>query len=100
MGQRLAGWNHLHNWMHFLITGRCPRRWAFGVPFLLALTCLNVRAQQSTQLRVGHFPNLTHAQAVYARATGQFEKAVGIPIKWVSFNAGPSAMAGMTRPVL
>jgi NitT/TauT family transport system substrate-binding protein len=38
---------------------------------------------------------LTHAQAVYARATGDFEKAIGVPIRWVSFNAGPSAIEGL-----
>lgn len=46
-------------------------------------------------LRLGHFPNITHAQAVYARAGGQFEKAVGVPIEWTSFNAGPSAIEAM-----
>jgi len=54
-----------------------------------------VLADEAKQLRIGHFPNLTHAQAVYARATGQFEKVVGIPIKWVSFNAGPSAIEAL-----
>jgi NitT/TauT family transport system substrate-binding protein len=55
----------------------------------------NTHAEQSAVLRIGHFPNLTHAQALYARATGQFEKAVGIPIKWTSFNAGPSAIEAL-----
>jgi NitT/TauT family transport system substrate-binding protein len=44
---------------------------------------------------LGHFPNLTHAQALYARATGKFEKAIGIPIKWISFNAGPSVIEAL-----
>ena len=47
------------------------------------------------QLRLGHFPNLTHAQALYARANGTFEKAIGAPIKWTSFNAGPSAIEAL-----
>jgi NitT/TauT family transport system substrate-binding protein len=47
---------------------------------------------EAKQLRLGHFPNLTHAQATYARAGGQLEKVVGVPIKWTSFNAGPSAI--------
>ncbi len=47
------------------------------------------------QLRLGHFPNLTHAQALYARANGTFEKAIGVPIKWTSFNAGPSAIEAL-----
>ncbi len=43
-------------------------------------------------VRIGHFPNVTHAQALVARATGQYEKALGVPIKWSSFNAGPTAI--------
>src|SRR5262245_24487930 len=44
------------------------------------------------QLRLGHFPNVTHAQAVYARATGCFEQKIGAAIRWSSFNAGPTAI--------
>src|SRR5262249_15892346 len=57
--------------------------------------CWTAPAEQSRQLRLGHFPNLTHAQALYARATGQLEKAIGIPIQWTSFNAGPSAIEAL-----
>src|SRR5690242_6210192 len=58
--------------------------------FSLGLVFASAAAPQ--QLRIGHFPNLTHAQAVYARATGEFEKTTGVSIRWVSFNAGPSAI--------
>ncbi len=47
---------------------------------------------EARELRLGHFPNLTHAQPVYARAGGQFEKKIGVPIRWISFNAGPTAI--------
>lgn len=53
------------------------------------------RGAETTGLRLGHFPNLTHAQALYARANGTFEKAIGAPIKWTSFNAGPSAIEAL-----
>lgn len=43
------------------------------------------------ELRLGYFPNLTHAQALYARATGAFER-IGAHITWIAFNAGPGAM--------
>jgi sulfonate transport system substrate-binding protein len=46
-------------------------------------------------LRLGHFPNVTHAQALYGRATGSFVKAVGEPVEWVQFNAGPSAVEAL-----
>jgi NitT/TauT family transport system substrate-binding protein len=50
-------------------------------------------------LRVGHFPNLTHAQAILghnaSRGTnGWFERYLGpsIKVEWHAFNAGPSVM--------
>lgn len=49
-------------------------------------------SSQAQQLRLGHLPNITHAQALYARAGGQFEKKTGAVIKWSSFNAGPTAI--------
>jgi NitT/TauT family transport system substrate-binding protein len=48
--------------------------------------------EPARELRLGHFPNITHAQAVIAHATGEYEKAVGVPIRWTTFNAGPSAI--------
>jgi len=44
-------------------------------------------------LRLGFFPNITHAQALYARATGLFEKK--FPIRWTAFNAGPTAIEAL-----
>lgn len=52
-----------------------------------------------TKIRVGHFPNITHAQGVIAHALsrqgkGWFEQRVGpeTKIEWFVYNAGPSAM--------
>jgi NitT/TauT family transport system substrate-binding protein len=59
---------------------------------ILFFSALISAAEQAGELRLGYFPNITHAQALYARATGEYEKAIGIPIKWVSFNAGPTAI--------
>src|ERR1043166_1231500 len=59
------------------------------------LFCFGSSAAEPNYIRIGHFPNITHAQAVYARSTGQFERAVGIPIRWTSFNAGPSAIEAL-----
>jgi len=47
------------------------------------------------ELRLGYFPNITHAQALYGRATGEFEKKLGVPIKWTPFNAGPTAIESL-----
>jgi NitT/TauT family transport system substrate-binding protein len=67
------------------------------LPLLVALTLVwPVRAadRQGPELRLGYFPNITHAQALYARATGAFEKA-GVRINWIAFNAGPGAMESL-----
>lgn len=52
-------------------------------------------ADETRPLRLGHFPNITHAQAVYARAGGQFEQKIGAPIVWTSFNAGTTAIEAL-----
>ena len=52
-----------------------------------------------TILRVGHFPNVTHAQALVAHALsrqgkGWFEQRLGpeVTVQWYVYNAGPSAI--------
>jgi NitT/TauT family transport system substrate-binding protein len=64
----------------------------------LAITGLADAAENST-LRVGHFPNITHAQALVAhnlsrQGKGWFEERLGpgLKIEWFVYNAGPSAM--------
>lgn len=51
----------------------------------------------ATTIRVGAFPNVTHAQAMVGKANGWFEKAMGpqVKIQWTSFNAGPSAIEAL-----
>ena len=50
-----------------------------------------------TVVRVGAFPNITHAQAMVGKANGWFEKGLApdTKIEWVSFNAGPSAIEAL-----
>jgi NitT/TauT family transport system substrate-binding protein len=52
------------------------------------------------ELRLGYFPNVTHAQALYARATGAFEADLGVPIRWIAFNAGPTAVESLFADAL
>jgi NitT/TauT family transport system substrate-binding protein len=67
---------------------------------LIACTaCLAETSQAETVLRIGHFPNITHAQALVAhnlsrQGKGWFEEKLGggIKIEWFVYNAGPSAM--------
>ena len=56
---------------------------------------LSSQAQEAKEFRLGHFPNVTHAQALLAHANGDFEKEIGIPIRWTIFNAGPSAIEAL-----
>lgn len=56
-------------------------------------------ASAETVLRVGHFPNITHAQGLVAHSLsrqgkGWFEERLGpgTKIEWFVYNAGPSAM--------
>src|SRR5881296_4066433 len=70
--------------------------------FLLSMSLWFTAATFSlaeTKIRVGHFPNITHAQGVVAHALsrqgkGWFEQRLGpgTKIEWFVYNAGPSAM--------
>ena len=74
-------------------------------PFLLALALVLSPVAgfaQQTVLRVGHFPNITHAQALIAseltrQGKGWFESRLGgdVKIQWFVYNAGPSAMEAL-----
>ena len=49
------------------------------------------------ELRLGYFPNVTHATAVYGDAAGTFEDALddGTTLTTQQFNAGPSAVEAL-----
>jgi NitT/TauT family transport system substrate-binding protein len=68
-----------------------------GLLFLAA--ALGVARSEPTILRVGYFPNVTHAQGVIGshgtrEKHGWFEERLGsdVTVQWYAFNAGPSAM--------
>ena len=52
---------------------------------------------QTSVVRVGAFPNITHAQAMVGKANGSFDKALGsgAKIEWKTFNAGPAAIEAL-----
>lgn len=72
----------------------------------LAITgCKKEQKEQSAKqagaearpLRVGFFPNITHAQALVGNASGSFQQALGASgIEMKMFNAGPAAMEALT----
>jgi NitT/TauT family transport system substrate-binding protein len=70
----------------------------FGVVGLAALGsvgCRNKPSAAGSALRLGFFPNLTHAQALVGNAEGTFEREVGGPVTTRQFNAGPAAMEAL-----
>src|SRR5262245_53387043 len=83
-----------------------PNRWLLpsgAVRAALAAVVLGAvpvaGSAQETIVRIGHFPNLTHVQAVVAhhlsrQGKGWFEQRLGpeAKIEWYVYNAGPSAM--------
>lgn len=69
------------------------------ITVLLAAAAFATTLSAKTVLRVGYFPNVTHAQGVIgktltAQHKGWFEERLGpdVEIQWYAFNAGPSAM--------
>ncbi len=65
---------------------------------LLAMAGCNQENPDSTVIRIGGFPNVTHVQALVARnmsrhGEGWFERYLpGYSIEWYTYNAGPTAM--------
>jgi NitT/TauT family transport system substrate-binding protein len=48
---------------------------------------------QENTIRVGFFPNITHAQPLIGRADGTYQKSLGdTQIEWTAFNAGPAVI--------
>ncbi|MCR5184416.1 MAG: ABC transporter substrate-binding protein [Opitutales bacterium] len=73
--------------------GRCD----FGEGFSLRKT------SAADELRVGYFPNITHAQALIAQQMEREGRSwyasrlpAGTKLSWQLYNAGPSAMEGLT----
>jgi NitT/TauT family transport system substrate-binding protein len=73
------------------------QRFALVFLFLLTLSISGWAQGNVTTIRVGAFPNITHAQAMVGKANDWFDKAMGptVKIQWTSFNAGPSAIEAL-----
>lgn len=50
-----------------------------------------------SEVHVGYFNNVTHAQALYLKANGTLEESFGedISVKWTAFNAGPAEVEAL-----
>lgn len=81
--------------------GRLPGVILMGL--LILMSCLpSIHASEKTIIRVGHFPNVTHAQGLIGhqltrQQKGWFEQRLGtnVTVQWFVFNAGPSSMEGL-----
>ncbi len=58
-------------------------------------------SDRNRPLRLGHFPNITHAQGLVGSADGTFRRALGgRPLEVKVFNAGPGAMEALLAGAL
>lgn len=73
------------------------RRSFLGLSLLLAAAVSAMGQGLPGTIRVGAFPNLSHAQAMVGKANGWFEKTMGpqVKVQWTSFNAGPAAIEAL-----
>jgi len=75
------------------------RKKVFFLSFLLFFTVFSapVAPARKIRLRVGYFPNITHAQALVGMAGGYFARELGpqVEIQPFLFNAGPSCMEAL-----
>jgi NitT/TauT family transport system substrate-binding protein len=57
----------------------------------------NPQTGPDSELRIGYFPNINHAQAVIGLGRGDFQRALGedVNVKTQLFNAGPSAIEAL-----
>jgi NitT/TauT family transport system substrate-binding protein len=86
-----------------LVVRRLARRALFVIGAAWgSLLALAEPSAADTVLRVGHFPNITHAQGLVAHALtrqgkGWFEERLGsgVGVQWYVYNAGPAAMEAM-----
>lgn len=66
---------------------------------LIALT--GCKRSSGAPLRLGHFPNITHAAALVAAQTRRFEQALDtVPVEILTFNAGPAAVEALLSGAL
>ena len=57
--------------------------------------CTGGQSQEGV-LRLGYFPNLTHAQALYGVSTGSYQERLGdTRLETTAFNAGPAAFESL-----
>lgn len=61
---------------------------------LLLSGCNSAAETEKTTVRIGYFPNITHAQALLGMEN-KFADALGCPLEWKKFNAGSTEIEAM-----
>lgn len=67
----------------------------FRIMMLLLLLTMASDVFAADPVRIGHFPNITHAQPLVGRAKGFYEQKMAVPLDWKVFNAGPVEMEAL-----
>lgn len=66
---------------------------------ILIMACLTgcSKEKQTTEMHIGYFNNVTHAQALFMKSEGSLQKQVGndITVNWTAFNAGPAEVEAL-----
>lgn len=64
---------------------------------LFGLTACGSKNEQSNEVNIGYFNNITHPQALLMKAEGSLEKSLGedIKVNWTAFNAGPAEVEAL-----
>ncbi|MBI2416299.1 MAG: ABC transporter substrate-binding protein [Candidatus Kerfeldbacteria bacterium] len=66
------------------------------ISVIILTGCAAGNNNQATTIRVGYFPNITHAQALVGLADGTFEEELsGVTIEPYTFNAGPAEIEAL-----
>lgn len=54
-------------------------------------------SEETKEVNVGYFNNITHAQALMMKAEGTLDKSLGddVNVKWTAFNAGPAEVEAL-----
>lgn len=61
----------------------------------MGLTACGAKKEETTQVRVGYFNNVTHAQALLMKSEKTLEQKLGEEVKWTAFNAGPAEVEAL-----
>lgn len=59
--------------------------------------CGAKKTEDKEEVNIGYFNNVTHAQALYLKASGTLKERLGedVSVKWSAFNAGPAEVEAL-----